>query len=116
MAPYPILLGDIGGTFTRFALLNGPGSSFQLLAKGPTSAHSDPPSAIRAVLRTHGRPNSALLAVAGRVSGPIVHLTNANWTIDVEQIGRDLGLQHVVVLNDYAATAASLTRLGQKER
>jgi glucokinase len=52
-----------------------------------------------------------LLALAGRISGPIVHLTNAAWTLDAGRIGRDLALEHVVLVNDYVGTAASLTVL-----
>jgi glucokinase len=113
MIEFPILLGDIGGTFARFAILPEPGVPFQLLAKELTTAHADPTSAIIAALQRHSgaRPVSALLALAGRISGPVVHLTNAAWTLDAGQIGRDLDLEHVVLLNDYVGTAASLTVL-----
>ncbi|WP_046864130.1 glucokinase [Microvirga massiliensis] len=113
MIEFPALLGDIGGTFARFAVLLEPGAPVQLLAKGLTTAHADPTSAILAALQHHSgaRPVSALLALAGRISGPVVHLTNAAWTLDAGQIGRDLGLEHVILLNDYVGTAAGLTVL-----
>ena len=118
MTSFPVLLGDIGGTFARFALLAEPGRPFRLLAKAPTAAHTDPTSAARSALgRWSGaRPVSILLAVAGRVAGPAVHLTNAGWTIDAERLGRDLAVDDVTVLNDYAAAAAGLELLLETRR
>ncbi len=115
---YPVFIGDIGGTFARFAIIEERGRPFRLLAKQPTGAHPDPLDAFRAALaKAPGlRPRSALLAVAGRITGPSVHLTNARWTIDAGEVGRGLELERVAVMNDYAATAASLAVLDRRPR
>lgn len=109
MIEFPVLIGDIGGTNARFALIPERGAAYGLLAKRPTAEHPDPSAAIAAALRQAPvRPRTALLAVATRVSAPVVHLTNAAWTIDAERIGRDLDLDRVVLMNDYVPVAAAL--------
>jgi glucokinase len=112
---FPAFIGDIGGTFARFAIVEEKGKPFRLLARQETADHADPVAAIRAALDGAGsRPRSALLAVAGRISGQSVRLTNARWTIDAGEVGRGLGLESVMVMNDYAATAASLAALDER--
>lgn len=110
MFQFPILIGDIGGTNARFALIAEPGEDFVMLAKRPTADHTDPSAAISAALKgaSVGKPRTALLAVATRVGAPTVHLTNAAWTIDAERIGRDLTIDRVVLMNDYVPVAVAL--------
>lgn len=110
MFQFPVLIGDIGGTNARFALIAEPGGACVMLAKRPTADHSDPSAAIAAALRDTAsvRPRTVLLAVATRVGAPVVHLTNAAWTIDAERIGRDLGIDHVVLMNDYVPVAMAI--------
>ncbi len=113
MLSFPVILGDIGGTFTRFAVLSQPGSAEVLLSKSPTGSHPDVVAALRDALRLYEgpRPRSALFAAAGPVSAGSVRLTNADWTIDPAVIGPALGFSEVILVNDYTATAASLPRL-----
>lgn len=108
MFEFPVLVGDIGGTNARFALVSEAGAAPKLLAHVETAAHPDPSAAIRAALaRGDGTaPRSAILAVAARVDGPSVQLTNANWVIAGERVGRDFDLSRAVVVNDYVPVAA----------
>ncbi|GBU16026.1 MULTISPECIES: glucokinase [Methylobacterium] len=110
MVAFPVLVGDIGGTNARFALVEEKGAAPRLLSHEATVDHPDPSSAVRASLAkdtTGGRPpRSAILAVAARVDGPRVQLTNAHWVIEGERIGRDFGLESAVVVNDYVPVAA----------
>jgi glucokinase len=108
---YPVLIGDIGGTNARFALLSAPTGAPSFFERVKTAEHSDPSAAISAVLRAHAsvRPRSALLAVATRVGAPVVHLTNAPWTIDAERIGRDLDIDRVLLVNDFVPIAIGLS-------
>ena len=114
MFEFPVLVGDIGGTNARFALLEEGAHEPRALAREPTHDHPDPVSAIRKALAEGGgpRPRSALLAVAARVDSARVRMTNANWTIDGEAIGTALSLASVVVVNDYVPVAAAVTRYG----
>ena len=116
MFAFPVLLGDIGGTNARFGVLPAPGEPIRHLPKALTASASDPVEAIRATLRHHegAAPRSAIVAVACRVDSPCVHLTNAQWTIDAEAIGRAFGLERVVLVNDYTPVAASAYALDEQ--
>ncbi|RVU14008.1 glucokinase [Methylobacterium oryzihabitans] len=114
MFEFPVLLGDIGGTNARFAVLERPEGEAVVLDHERTADHPDPSSAIRAALAKGGggtRPRSAILAVAARVDGPAVQLTNAHWVVAGERIGRDLGLSRCTVVNDYVPVAAGAAGL-----
>ena len=55
------------------------------------------------------------IAVAGPVKDNKVQLTNANLTLDGQQIAADFGLEHVLMLNDFMAQAyACLEPLGRE--
>ncbi|MFE1600300.1 glucokinase [Methylobacterium sp. ID0610] len=121
MFDYPVLIGDIGGTNARFAVLPRPDADPVAFDHLRTAAYPDPSAAIRAALAQGAAPapRSAILAIAGRVDGPAVQLTNANWVIAGERIGRDFGLSRCVVVNDYvpvAAGAAALDPAGEDRR
>lgn len=108
MFEFPVLVGDVGGTNARFALVEKQGAAPRALSHEATADHEDPSSAIRASLaKADGRaPRSAILAIAGRVDGPRVQLTNAHWVIEGAKIGTDFGLSRAVVVNDYVPVAA----------
>ena len=114
MLPVPVILGDIGGTYARFAVLLDAGPA-SLPIRRETAADATPSIAIKAALRSleGPKPRSALLALAGRVDEPAVRLTNAPWIVDAAQIGGDLGLDRVMLVNDYAPVAAALLKLDQ---
>lgn len=108
----PILLGDIGGTNARFALLaDGAIGPIERLHTGdfPTSE-----AAIDRVLAEHGG-NAALGGMALAAAGPIeagrAALTNSHWILDAEALRRRYGLRSVQLLNDFEATAWSLPHL-----
>ncbi len=107
-----ILLGDIGGTYARFALAGehsiGPTWSTEV------GTRADVIDALKAFLSLgHGQKTvaGALLAAAGPVEGGRCKLTNATWLIDEEQVARALHLPWVRVLNDLEAVAAGLPDL-----
>ena len=115
MYAFPVLLGDIGGTNARFAVLPAPGDLVQLLPRALTAQTPDPLGAIKIALEGYAgpAPRSAMIAVATRVDSPCIRLTNAHWTIDAEAIGASLGLERVVLVNDYTPVAASVMVLDQ---
>jgi glucokinase len=55
-----------------------------------------------------GKPRSALLGIAGRVDATLVRLTNGPWLVDAAEIGSQLNLSHVTLVNDYVPVAAVL--------
>ncbi|HZW46317.1 MAG TPA: glucokinase [Microvirga sp.] len=117
MFAFPVLLGDIGGTNARFAVLPAPGEPVQLLPRALTAETPDPVGAIRIALQGYQgeAPRSAMIAVATRVDAPAIRLTNAQWVIDAEAIGKALGLERVTLVNDYTPVAASVTVLSEEK-
>jgi len=113
-SPFPVLIGDIGGTNARFALLRegGPAVSF---ARVLTADHPGPVPAIRAALASAAgaeRPRSALLAVAAPIEGPAVPLTNAHWLVDAAEIAQGFDFRRVTLVNDFVPVGAALADLG----
>ncbi|HEX2653939.1 MAG TPA: glucokinase [Xanthobacteraceae bacterium] len=111
----PILLGDIGGTNARFAILeNGRiGGIASMLVK----QYPDIGQAIDAFLSRIGRPaaEQAILAVAGPVENNCGRLTNSTWHIDGAELCKQRGFKSVHVLNDFEATAWSLPAIPQTD-
>ncbi|SMF46750.1 glucokinase [Tistlia consotensis] len=109
------LLGDIGGTNARFALLFGRGE-ISAIEHVPVAEHPTPESAIRHFLGQRDvTPESAVLAVAGPVAGGRARLTNGSWVFDSGQLEAALGLGRVQLVNDFAAAALAVPRLGQAQ-
>jgi glucokinase len=106
-----VLLGDIGATNARFALLSngvvGPVSNFAV-ADFPRFA-----DVVRAfhVDKTRSSAHDAVLAVAGPVSAGRCILTNSSWTIDPDELRREFGFERIDLRNDFAAVALSLPHL-----
>ena len=111
-SPEHVLLGDIGATNARLALLSngvlGPIDSFNV---AEFARFTD---ALDAFLQRHCRHVSvpaALLAVAGPVAEDRCVLTNCPWTIDAPELRAGFGFAKVHMLNDFEATARSLPQL-----
>jgi glucokinase len=110
------LVGDIGGTNARFALIDADGRP----ARTRVHAGDDYPSldaAICAYLEAEGaRATEAALAVAGPVTGDAVTLTNHPWSFSIAALERRLGFDRLVVVNDFTANALAIPHLRADER
>lgn len=111
-----LLLGDIGATNARFALLSnralGPINWFTV-AEFPRFT-----DAVNAFLDRHCRQLSvseALLAVAGPVDEDRCVFTNCPWTIDAPELRAAFGFAKVHIINDFQATAMSLPHLASAD-
>src|SRR6201993_3918820 len=106
------LLGDIGATNVRFALLsNGVLGPITWLTVADFPRFTD---AVNAFLDGYCRQMSvcaALLAVAGPVHNNRCVLTNSEWTIDAPELCAAFSFAKVHILNDFEATALSLPLL-----
>ena len=113
---YPVLVADIGGTNCRLSLVEDAAAPHRPLAKIGTGSHPTPEAALESVLVTlTQRPRSAVLAVAGPLEGRSAQLTNADWHFDGPLLGRALGLEQGLLVNDFEAQAASLAVLGEAD-
>jgi glucokinase len=113
---FPVLIGDIGGTNARFAILvdaNAEAKEFPIVQ---TSDFATMDEAIQTSIldRTSIQPRSAVLAVAGPVDGDEIALTNCPWVVRPRRMLEEMGIEEVVVLNDFEAQALGAVALGQE--
>jgi glucokinase len=111
----PRLLADIGGTNARFALEPAPGE-IQALRTLACADHARFEDAVRFYLagtqRLHGaRVRHAVIAIANPVDGNAIRMTNHHWAFSIEAARRALGLETLLVVNDFTALAMSLPAL-----
>jgi len=121
------LLADIGGTNARFALQQGEDGAFtdiEVLACGDYPGIGD---AVRAYLSRAGARGlgvglksdgirHAAIAIANPVEDDRVSMTNHSWSFSIAALKAELGLATLLVVNDFAALAMSLPRLGDEGR
>lgn len=111
------LVADVGGTRTRVARLDAGGVAGRLVEL-PSGDFHDLAGALRASAERLGvdlgaqRPAEAAVAVAGPVTADLVALTNVGWRFSIAATQRELGLDRLLVLNDFEALARSLPALG----
>lgn len=108
----PRLLADIGGTNARFALELAPGAmhAVQTLACADHARFED---AVRCYLAgANARVRHAVIAIANPVDGDAIRMTNHHWAFSIEAARHALGLETLLVVNDFTALAMSLPTLG----
>jgi len=115
--PQARLIADIGGTNARFALTDADGLPYHetvlSAADYPTLV-----DAIGAYLNSlsQPRPREAALAVAMPITGDQVTFTNnTSWSFSIEQTRQTLGLERLLLVNDFTALALALPRLQTDE-
>jgi len=113
---FPILIGDIGGTNARFAVVpdaHSPTVQFPIVQTKNFATIDD---AIRATVHETSdiRPKSMILAVAGPVNGDEIPLTNCPWVVKPMAMIAGLGLEDIVILNDFEAQALAVVALGEE--
>jgi glucokinase len=99
-----VLLADLGGTSTRFALHRGNGPEHVTVM-----ANDDVPGPAAAIARflsaTGARPEFGVLAVAGPIDGETIALTNRNWRFRLGELKAQFGFTELCVVNDFEAVA-----------
>jgi glucokinase len=112
------LVGDIGATHARFALLGAGGAieHVRVLACDDYPGIDDALAAYFAEERIDTLPGEAALAIAAPVLGDAVTLTNHPWSFTASGLRRHLKLARLIVVNDFAAVAMAAPRLKQDER
>lgn len=110
-----VLLADIGGTYSRFACLdhNGRPAHAVTLANDSFGSLEEAIASYLAELET--RPDSAVLAIAGPVSGREIALTNRGWRFHLDKLAGRFGFSHVQAVNDFEALAWALGRLERED-
>ena len=106
-----VLLGDIGATNARFALLaNGKLNAINSFEVAKFGQFTDVVANFVEKYCGQTKIRRALLAIAGPVTGERVPLTNSSWVIDPGELQKGFGWQ-VQIINDFEAVALSLPGL-----
>jgi glucokinase len=114
---FPVLVGDIGGTNARFALVDDATSAHRWLGAVHTADFATIDDAIAAEVfdKAGARPRSAVLALAGPITGDRVALTNCDWVVEPKKTVARFGLSDMVLLNDFEALSLCLPDLKAAE-
>jgi len=109
-----ILVGDVGGTNTRFALAEPQGGDWRFTRQQQQATNPRVLEDLARYLATASLPPLEAAAFCG--AGPVledgsIQLTNAELRLDPAELARSAGLTRVVLVNDFAAVAHAIPRL-----
>jgi glucokinase len=115
---YPRLLGDVGGTNARFAVQETAGGEPRRVRHYATGDYPTLRDAVVQYLQDEKLENvrSGAIGIANPVTGDQVRMTNHNWSFSIEETRVALGLDRLLVINDFQALALSLPALSATER
>jgi glucokinase len=104
------LVADVGGTNARFGLVRGARGLPEQQKTLVTASYPGIDTAIEAYLGQVNaeRPREAAIAIANPVTGDVVKMSNCHWTFSIEDVRRKLGLERLLLVNDFTALAMSL--------
>ena len=113
---YPRLVADIGGTNARFALETAP----QVIEKAevlPCQDYDTIVDAAKTYLERAGSPKvlHAAFAIANPILGDWVQMTNHHWSFSIETTRQSLGLETLILLNDFTAQALAITQTKRED-
>jgi glucokinase len=116
----PWLVADIGGTNARFGWVAPGARTVTHVRTLGVAEHAGPAHAARTYLAqlsaelgaAYQPPHAAAFAVATAVGGDRVAFTNSGWAFSCADTQAELGLDALLMLNDFEALALSLPRLG----
>lgn len=110
---FPVLVGDIGGTNARFAILVDSYAEPKEFPVVLTKDFETLEDAIQSAILDHTaiQPRSAVIAIAGPVEGDEIPLTNCQWVVKPHQLMERFNLRDITVLNDFEAQALAVACL-----
>jgi len=107
------IIGDIGGTNARFALVEANGemhSVVPLVCRQFGSLAEACEAYLRQVSPAQA-PKRGAFAVASPILGDDIQLTNLHWSFSIERVRERLALETLDVVNDFVANALAIPRL-----
>ncbi len=112
---FPVLIGDIGGTNARFAVIADRDAPWERFDDVHTADYASVEDAIETVVlaKTALRPKTAILALAGPITGERIGLTNCPWIFEPRKLIPRFGLSSILLLNDFEALSLCLPDLGE---
>ncbi len=115
-----LVVADIGGTHARFAI-GSVDSSGAVTLDDPVKLKTDDFASLKSAWDAFSdrldrpTPPVASIAIAAPVYGNVVRMTNNSWVIDTAGLEAGLGLDRVIVLNDFAAVAHAVANVAQAD-
>jgi glucokinase len=108
------LLGDVGGTNARFALVSEESLCIHHEVVLLTEQFPDLAAAASFYLRQIGNPviRKACIAIANPVVSDMLKMTNNHWHFSIENTRQQLHLESLMMLNDWEAMALAIPALG----
>lgn len=112
------LLADVGGTNARFAWQPAAGAPLQDIRSYRCAEHPSLQLAIETYLQDSGHAGAAqgAIGIANPITGDRVQMTNHHWSFSIAALREALGLQRLLLLNDFAALAMALPILRPEEK
>jgi glucokinase len=106
-----ILVGDVGGTHARFAIVDASGRAPWRIRQRQDLEQTFPTfiAALRSYFDRAGVtaiPKVAVIAVAGPVTGGAARFTNRGWEISEGEL-KKFGFEHAQLINDFGALASA---------
>lgn len=116
-----VLVADIGGTNARFALadINGDRPRLHDEAKLSADGFASLQQAARHYLsqiRDRAPIARAAIAVACPATGEEIRLTNRSWSFNRGELQAELGLDDLLIINDFGAAARAIPALRDDEK
>jgi len=116
MVGEPRLVADIGGTHARLALERDRGR-FDAVQVLVCDDYDGIEALLRAYLTQCGEPvRHAAIAIANPIEGDAVRMTNRHWSFSIDTTRQALGLETLLVVNDFTALASALPALQPVDR
>jgi glucokinase len=116
LASEQTLLGDIGGTTARFAVLTG--DTLGPIEHLPVAQYRSMIDVIHGFLgrgQDRNRISAAVLGVAAPVEGGRSVLVNSQWVVDAAELRAAFGFKSIHLINDFEAIAYALPCLSGRD-
>jgi glucokinase len=113
-----ILAGDIGGTNTRLAFLEGTPDRLHPvhIEIFPSPQFAGPAEIVQKFLSNQQHPVEAVcFGLPGAVVNGRVETTNLPWVVDARKMAADLGLASILLINDLFANAHGIALLDESD-
>lgn len=111
------LVGDLGGTNARFALVDHDSLIPRDTAEVRCSEHESLTPAIQHYLNSLGNPDlsEAVIAAGTPIVGDYLKMTNNHWAFTQSEVTAAFKLDNLQFINDFTAQALSLPLLGDSD-
>lgn len=112
-----ILAGDVGGTKVHLALYNFAAGRLAPVRdhKFPASEYATLDDVVKAFLAQNTEKKEDIVAACFGCPGPVrdgrLKLTNLPWTLDVRDLQRSVGIEHIFLINDLEANGYGIPEL-----